>query len=279
VKEKEIIYPETDGKPMAESDFQRKPLMYCVEALEAHFENEPQVYVSGDLLIYYDKEDPDKSIAPDVFVVFDVPKHARRTYKIWEEGKAPDMVIEILSKSTWRRDMGKKKNLYAQLGVKEYFLYDPVGDCMEKPLAGFWLDEDGEYKPIGLDELPGGILGIDSHLLRLELRVKDDELLLYDTSTKQYLYSYGEQRQGRLMAEIRAKSEAIRAESEARRAENEAKARMQADARAEAETQARMQADAKLRQTVQNMLTEGLPSEMVSRLTGLSISDIEKMKW
>jgi Uma2 family endonuclease len=305
VEKKEIEYPETDGQPMAETDFQRKPLTYCVEALDAYFADKPQIYVSGNLLIYYE-EGTNQSFAPDVFVVFGVPKHNRRIYKIWEEGKAPDVVIEILSKGTWKNDTGKKKNLYAQLGVKEYFLYDPVGDCLDKPLAGYWLDEDDEYKPIGLDELPGGILSIDSHLLRLELRVKGDKLYIYDSATKQYLYNYSEIHQAHLEANARAevetkarreanaraKAEAkarleadARAENEARRAKAEAKARLEADARAEnearraeVEAKARLEADVKLRQTIANMLTEGLPLETVSRLTDLSITEIEKIK-
>jgi Uma2 family endonuclease len=277
IPDTKIEYPETDGKPMAETDFQRKPLTYCVEALDVHFADNPQIYVSGNIVMYYHEGYPNKYYAPDVFVVRNVPKHDRRTYKIWEEGKAPDLVIEILSKGTWKKDVGEKKQVYAQLGVREYFLYDPLGECMDRPLAGYWLDKDGEYKPIQLDELPKGGVSIDSMVLGLELRAKDGRLRLYNPVTQEYLDNLQE-------ADARAKAEAKRAKAEAKarleadaRAKAEAKARLEADARAKAEAKARLEADTRLHQTVLNMLIEGLPLEMVSRLTGLPISEIESI--
>jgi Uma2 family endonuclease len=247
-REEETKYPETDGKPMAETDFQRKPLMYCVEALDAHFADNPQIYVSGDLLIYYEEGNPNKSCAPDVFVVLNVPKKERGIYKMWEEGKAPDVVIEILSSSTWKKDTTDKKQLYSQLGVKEYFLFDPLEAFLDKPLMGYWLDKDGEYQPIGFDELPGGI-SLESLILRLELRYENGELRLYDFDAEQYLYNYDEERQARI---------------------RERQARLK-------ERQARLEAESQLHQTVLNMLSEGLPTEMISRLTGLSVTEIERL--
>jgi hypothetical protein len=85
LKPESIDYPETDGKPMADSDFQRNPLMYLLEGLKAYYEENKEIYVSGDLLIYYEKDNPQASVAPDVFVAFGVNKHDRRIYKTWEE--------------------------------------------------------------------------------------------------------------------------------------------------------------------------------------------------
>ncbi len=99
-----VSYPDSDGEPMAESDHQRDYLTYLVEALKQHFQDQPQVYVSGNLLIYYEEGHPELSVAPDVFVVLEVPKHTRDIYKVWEEGKAPDVVIEITSRTTQQKD-------------------------------------------------------------------------------------------------------------------------------------------------------------------------------
>ncbi len=77
-----VIYPETDGEPVAESDFQRVPLTYAIEALQRYFQDQSDVYVSGDLFIYFEEGNPQAVVAPDVFVVFGVEKKPRRTYKL-----------------------------------------------------------------------------------------------------------------------------------------------------------------------------------------------------
>ncbi len=87
--EDDIFYPDEDGERMAASDFQRDPLTYCVEALKAHFEAEPDVYVSGDLLIYYERHRPQipaKSVATDVYDIISIKENRRRIYKIRDEG-------------------------------------------------------------------------------------------------------------------------------------------------------------------------------------------------
>ena len=115
----EIDYPETDGEPMAETDWQAIPLMYAVTGLRDHFRGRDDVYVSGNLLIYYEEGNVHASVAPDVFVVMGVPSHPRPIYKLWEEAKAPDFVLEITSRSTRARDATRKRSLYRRLGVVE----------------------------------------------------------------------------------------------------------------------------------------------------------------
>ena len=111
-----IHYPSSDGKPMAENDAQRNAILYGIGALKRHFRDRRNVYVSGDLLIYYEEGNPRVSIAPDVFVVFGVEKRERLNYKLWEEGRAPSFVLEVASPSTWRDDLGRKRSVYARLG-------------------------------------------------------------------------------------------------------------------------------------------------------------------
>src|SRR5437764_994722 len=117
----DIEYPETDGKPMAETDVHATLMIELRSALEAFFRHAPDIYVSGNLLLYYEEGNPRKSVAPDVFVVRGVSKEQRRIYKLWEEGHAPDVVFEISSRSTYKEDLQRKWHLYAQLGVAEYY--------------------------------------------------------------------------------------------------------------------------------------------------------------
>ena len=135
-----IDYPSSDGKPMAESDSQRKPLTYAVECLGHYFRNAPEVYVSGNLLIYYE-EGTRARVAPDVFVVFGARnrKEERASYRLWEEAKAPDFVLEITSPATWRDDQDRKRELYRRLGVGEYWQYDPTRNYLRPPLQGLEL--------------------------------------------------------------------------------------------------------------------------------------------
>jgi len=142
----EIHYPETDGKPMAESDLHRDIMLYLIRLLQRFFVGQP-VYISGNLLVYYEQGNRYKSVAPDCFVVRAIDPHLRTTYKIWEEGKAPEVVFEVTSKSTQNDDLGKKMRLYAQLGVQEYYLYDPTADYLQPSLRGFELSGGG-YVPM-----------------------------------------------------------------------------------------------------------------------------------
>ncbi len=216
----DVFYPDTDGKPMAESDFQRNPLIYCVEALKERFRADPDIYVSGNLLIYYEKGNPFKSVAPDVFVIFGVSGHDRSSYKIWEEGKSPDVVIEIISESTWKKDQDNI-SLYQKLGVREYFLFDPLDRHLDPVLQGYRLDRIGRYQRVHVRKLAGGILRADSLGLDLELRVESGRLRLYDSELREYLLDYSEERQTRLWERARAENEKRRAENEKRRAESE----------------------------------------------------------
>lgn len=144
---REIYYPESDGQPMAESDLHRKEMTYLLDALEAHFHAVPNVYIAGNLLLYYAEGFPKKCVAPDVFVVKGVPKGNRSSYKLWMEGAAPVFVVEVTSESTRGEDMRDKKDLYQRLGVEEYFLHDPLGDYLEPNLQGYRLVQ-GRYQPI-----------------------------------------------------------------------------------------------------------------------------------
>jgi Uma2 family endonuclease len=199
----EIEYPESDGQPMAESDEARDYLMYGTEVLGIYFQDQPDVYVSGNLFIYYEQGNPKAVVAPDVFVVKGVEKKKRRSYKTWEENnKTPDFVLEITSKSTAWEDQGSKKGIYALLDVREYFQYDPSGEYLDPPLKGFRLIEEN-YLPIEPALVSDASVCLFSEVLGLELRLlPTGEMSFFNPSTQEKLLSYQELAQARHQAEM-----------------------------------------------------------------------------
>ena len=195
-----VYYPESDGEPMAETDVHRQQMIYLIEALTDYFRHDPQVYVAGNLLLYYAEGDPEQSVAPDVFVVFGVPGGNRRVYKLWEEGKGPDVVFELTSRGTMWKDLGPKKGIYEMLGVREYFLFDPLREYLEPPLQGYRL-EDGTYRQVEGEQLGSQVLG-------LELQVEGEFLRLYDLKTGEKLLTPLEAQAARREAEALARREA-----------------------------------------------------------------------
>lgn len=148
----EIEYPESDGQPMAETDLHREWMFRVIHLLQYRYRNDPNAYVSGDLLVYYVEGDPRKRVAPDAFVAVGCPSHRRRVFKVWEENAPPTVAIEVTSSSTRRRDEVEKPAIYAEIGVREYFLYDPTSDYLSPPLKGFRRDGDGDgFVPIEPD--------------------------------------------------------------------------------------------------------------------------------
>ena len=215
-----VLYPESDGKPMAETESHRDIMIDFIQMLKHHFRNVNDAYVSGNLLMYYEEGNPRKSVSPDVFVAFGVSKKQRRTYKIWEEGHTPDFVLEVASPSTYRHDLTRKKDLYASvLGVREYYIYDPYHE-VDPYFLGYRL-VDGVYEEIAFvdERLPSVVLG-------LELGENDGIFGLYDPSRSVWLQPLEEQ---------------VRQETEARK---------RADERAQQETEARKRAEAELAETL-----------------------------
>ena len=176
----EIYYPESDGEPMAETDLHRNWMFRIIDILQQRFEGQ-QVYVSGNLLLYYVEGDPTKSVAPDALVVKGVAPGLRRTYKVWEEGKAPDVVFETTSDSTRQNDTQRKFELYARLGIREYFLFDPLADYLDPPLQGYRLGDTG-YDRIEPDST--GRLSSEELGMFLELS-SSGELVFRDQATGQ----------------------------------------------------------------------------------------------
>ncbi len=201
-----IEYPESDGKPMAETDIHRSLMLDTIATLIDFFRNVSDVYVSGNLLFYYEEDVPSSATAPDVFVVRGVMKGNRRTYKLWEEKRAPCVVFEFTSRST-RWEDANKKALYAMLGVKEYFIYDPLAEYLTPPLQGFVL-ERGDYARLK-PESDGSLL---SRELGLKLMIEENSLRLIDVKTGEKLLTPAEAQE-----KARREAKARKVEAEARK--------------------------------------------------------------
>jgi Uma2 family endonuclease len=135
---KPIEYPSSDGKPRAETDDHRQVMVDLIARLTAHFADRQDVYVSGNLLVYYEQGNVNRHLSPDCFVVFGVPAHNRDTFRTWEEGAVPSVVFEITSKTTRREDTETKFEVYQNVWrVDEYILFDPTEEYLSPPLAGF----------------------------------------------------------------------------------------------------------------------------------------------
>jgi len=176
-----IYYPETDGKPMGETDFHIKVIVDISEALRNFFRPQLDVYVSRDLLLYYEPGNTRKYVVPDVFVVRGVNKGARRVYKLWEEGRPPNVVIEISSRETEKADLDRKFHLYEQLGVAEYYVFDPERRYVKPPFRA-WRLSGGKYVEVAV------INGrVSSDELGLELVDTGQTLRLFNPATGGFL--------------------------------------------------------------------------------------------
>jgi Uma2 family endonuclease len=170
---RKVNYPTSDGKPMAETDVHRDLMLDLISTLEAHFAADPNIYISGNLLLFYEEGNKRKHVSPDVFVVRGIPNGNRDHYLTWVEGKGPDLAIELTSKSTRSEDVKTKMALYRDvLGVLEYFLFDPYQEYLKPSMQGYRLLE-GRYEPIEPVDgrLPSEVLGLHLERVGTELRL------------------------------------------------------------------------------------------------------------
>jgi len=184
------LYPDSDGRPMGETDFHTIAQRWLVDGLQDFFADWPDLYVAMNILLYYLKGQPNKRRDPDVLVAKGVGKHRRRSYRLWEEKVLPCTLFEIASKKTWRVDVGPKRRLYARIGIREYIIFDPEARYLNPPLQGFRLvkgksvamkgGRDGNLtsKELGLRLVPEGsmlrLIDVRTGLL-VPTRVERDE--------------------------------------------------------------------------------------------------------
>ncbi|NEP78570.1 MAG: Uma2 family endonuclease [Okeania sp. SIO3C4] len=176
-----IIYPESDGKPMADNTKQFRWITIIHGNLDWLFANDEMVFVAGDLLWYPQQGSLKITQAPDVMVIFGVPKGDRGSYKQWEENNiAPQVVFEILSPSNTQKEMYKKLFFYNSYGVEEYYIYDPD----KNQLSGFSRLEGNLDMIESMDDWVSPRLGI-------RFDMSGEELKLYRPNGEVFS-SYGE---------------------------------------------------------------------------------------
>jgi Uma2 family endonuclease len=215
--DRETDYLYSDGKPLGETEYHVQNLLDVIDTLQIWFANKP-LYVAGNMFVHYERGNRRKHISPDVFAVWDIPKSMRYNYLVWQEGKPPDMAIELTSRTTRIEDVEDKFYIYQDiLKVPEYFLFDPHGDYLDPRLQGYRLSR-GKYRPI--KEVAGRL---PSKVLSLHLGTESWRLRLYDPQTGQRLLTgrelaaqtlAGQQQTERALQEVQAENERLRRELE-----------------------------------------------------------------
>ena len=218
----EIIYPSSDGQPMAESTIQYKLIVKIKEGCELLFKDDQNVFVAADLLWYPVEGRIDISQAPDTMVVFGRPKGDRPSYiQYREDNIGPQVVFEIRSHNDSNTKMNKKLSFYQRHGVEEYYLYDPERNELEG-----WQRIEGDLEVI--EPMEGWI----SPRLGVRFELGEDGLEIYRPNGEKFL-SYAELEEERLLDRQRLQQESQRAEQEFQRAEQESQRAEQANKIAE----------------------------------------------
>ncbi|MEG3834961.1 Uma2 family endonuclease [Microcoleus sp. AT8-B1] len=230
VTTQEIIYPSSDGQPMAESTIQYELIVKIKEGCESLFKDDPNIFVAADLLWYPVEGKPEISQAPDTMVIFGRPKGDRLSYiQYREDNIGPQVVFEIRSHNDSNTKMNKKLSFYQRYGVEEYYLYDPQRNELEG-----WQRIEGNLEVI--EPMEGWI----SPRLGVRFELVEDGLEIYRPNGEKFL-SYAELEEERLLDRQRLQQESQRAEQANQRAE-------QADQRAEQANQIAQRLAAKLRE-------------------------------
>jgi len=222
VTTEEIIYPSSDGQPMAESTIQYELIVKIKEGCESLFKDDPNVFVAADLLWYPVEGRPEISQAPDTMVIFGRPKGDRLSYiQYREDNIGPQVVFEIRSHNDSNTKMNKKLSFYQRHGVEEYYLYDPQINELEG-----WQRIEGNLEVI--EPMEGWI----SPRLGVRFELGEDGLEIYRPNGEKFL-SYAELEEERLLDRQRLQQESQRAEQADQRAEQADQRAQQADQRAQ----------------------------------------------
>ncbi len=264
--------PYDDGVPM-ESERHKLQMTLLIDALLPWIAAREDGYVSGNMFVYYSLAQVRNQDfkGPDVFVVLGVPKGERKSWVVWEEGKAPDVVIELLSDSTAITDKTEKKLVYQdQMRVPDYFWYDPFNP---EDWAGFSIRQ-GTYQPLVLNERQQFVseaLGLGLQRWTGIYKGVEAVWLRWTTLDGGLLLTPEE------LGDERAEQERQRAEQERQRAERERQRAEQERQRAEQERQRAERAEEQLLQTARNLLTAGMVMEDVAQATGLPLTEVAKL--
>ena len=171
--------------------------LWLIHSWLEDFYRRPDVFIDNGNFICYDPSNLNVRVAPDLYIAIGVDAEAirsRRLYLPWEVGKPPDWALEVASESTGSVDTGRKRRIYAEIGIPEYWRFDPTGgDYHGRALSGERL-VNGAYQPIELTTEPDGVLKGYSDALGISLCWDDGRPRLYDPATGEYLRTASEER-------------------------------------------------------------------------------------
>ncbi|MFN8557137.1 MAG: FAD-linked oxidase C-terminal domain-containing protein [Dehalococcoidia bacterium] len=202
----EVHYPESDGRPMGETAIHVLVITRLISLFLDVYDDRDDVYVVGDSFLYYERGNPHAVVAPDVMVVFGVPREPpRRTYRMWDERIPPALVFEITSRSSRIEDERTKREVYARIGVAEYVIFDPLGEYLHPPFR-FYRLRGAAYEPV----IPAADGGYVCESLNMVMRPEGRDLLFFDRLTGRPILTPSERARE---AEARAEAEAARAEA------------------------------------------------------------------
>ena len=136
----EVYYPSEERKKVGETDYQHIQISILEQMLRLFLMNKKDVYLASDLIVYYEEGNPNRRFAPDLMICFGSENKKRRTYKLWEEKIVPQVIVEVVSKETWQKDVTIKRRLYGKLGVEEYYIIDPEYKYLPSPLFAYRLE-------------------------------------------------------------------------------------------------------------------------------------------
>ena len=246
-----VEYPFSDGKMIAELPKHGDAILYALLTLRNWFARHDRVQVGASIFLYYQEGDNTKRVTLDLFVALGLEAMPEYSYKLWEAGRPPTLVLDVASPSTEDRDCREKRALYASIGVEEYWRFHPTGSLKGAERAGTRLEggtlQQLEYKPL-LTRTDGSIrsevLGLD---VRVDERPGSSHLLRFrDPKTGQDLLTFEESERGREAAE-RGRQAAERERHKAERGRQEAeRGRRDAERAHRAETSARQDAEAEV---------------------------------
>ncbi len=241
-----LEYPCSDGLPMADSDAQANAMREATAALRLHFrDRRDRVYVTSDTFVYYREADTQARVAPDVFVVLGVPAGDRDSYFVWLEGRVPQWVLEVASRSTVQQDLKRKRDLYERLGVREYWQFDPTGETLGR-FAGQRLQghalETGCYEPLRLRPDGSG----RSRVLGLELEVQGRLLRFRDPETGLLIPLLEESEPARQEESRKRQAAEQERDTESRRRQEESRRRRAAEQERDTEVRKRRKLEARL---------------------------------
>jgi len=203
-------FPDEDGRPMGDTGFHYAAIFWLYETLQDYLTGPPGWFIASNLILYWDFNDPKKRRDPDILVARGVGDHTRRSFRVWEEGTLPCVLFEVASKKTWREDVGPKVEVYAAIGIPEYFIFDPEKKYVHPPLQGFRLKKKGVYAVIR----PARDGSLTSKELGLRMMPEGGMLRLIDAATGELLPTRQERaaRERKRADELAAEVEQLRAE-------------------------------------------------------------------